>query len=193
MTDKSLVPLSPAETEIFRLVCETPKAAVQDICDALPPERNIAYATVQTLLRRLEKKGYLTHSVLGKAHIFEPAVRKQDVIGTAVKSFLDKLFGGNPAELMQYLAENDKITREDLEKLRGIQWIPGDGQPAVEEWLDVLKQIRDAGQLCQVYVSAKGALQIARELGGKGFAFSIEEPMQAEDAEGFLNEIGCDS
>ena len=80
-----------------------------------------------------------------------------------------------------------------MEKLRGIQWIPGDGQPAVEEWLAVLKQIRDAGKLCQVYVSAKGALQIARELGGKGFAFYIEEPMQAEDAEGFLNEIGCDS
>jgi BlaI family penicillinase repressor len=115
-----LPPLSPAETEIFRLVCEHRKAAVQDICNALPPERNITYATVQTLLRRLEKKGYLTHSVRGRAHIFEPAVRRQDVIGTAVKSFLDRLFGGDVVPLIQYLAEHDHITHEDLEKLRHI-------------------------------------------------------------------------
>lgn len=120
MTDQSLTPLSPAETEIFRLVCDRKKAAVQDVCDSLPPDRNITYATVQTLLRRLEKKGYLTHSVQGKAHIFEPAVQQQDVIGSAVKSFVDKLFGGDPVPLIQYLAEHDKITHEDLEKLRNI-------------------------------------------------------------------------
>jgi 5-methyltetrahydrofolate--homocysteine methyltransferase len=60
-----------------------------------------------------------------------------------------------------------------LERLRGIQWIPGDGAAPVEEWLPLLKRIRDAGKLCQVYVSMAGALRIARELGGKGFAFCI--------------------
>lgn len=120
MTDQPLTPLSPAETEILRLVWERKKATVQDICDSLPPERNITYATVQTLLRRLEKKGYLTHSVQGRAHIFEPVAEQQEVIGSAVKSFLDRLFGGDPVPLIQYLAEHDKITREDLEKLRNI-------------------------------------------------------------------------
>ena len=120
MADNSLTPLSPAETEILRLVWEKKKATVQDVCNALPPERKITYATVQTLLRRLEKKGYLTHTVQGRAHIFEPVAAKQDVIGSAVKSFLDKLFGGDPLPLIQYLAENEKITYEDLEKLRNI-------------------------------------------------------------------------
>ena len=60
-----------------------------------------------------------------------------------------------------------------IERLRGIQWIPGDGAPPPEEWLPLLKRIRDGGKLCQVYVTLEGALTIARELGGKGFAFCI--------------------
>lgn len=60
-----------------------------------------------------------------------------------------------------------------LEKLRGIQWQPGDGQPLADQWLSVLKRIRDGGKLCQVYVTLEGALTIARELGGKGFLFDI--------------------
>jgi 5-methyltetrahydrofolate--homocysteine methyltransferase len=60
-----------------------------------------------------------------------------------------------------------------ITRLRGIQWIPGDGAPPAEEWLPLLKRIRDAGKLCQVYVTLDGALTIARELGGKGFAFCI--------------------
>ncbi len=60
-----------------------------------------------------------------------------------------------------------------IERLRGIQWIPGDGAPPPEEWLPLLKRIRDAGKLCQLYVTPEGALKIARELGSKGFVFCI--------------------
>ena len=55
MYKKPLPALSPAETEILRLVWQLEAARVQQMCDALPADR--AYATVQTLLRRLEQKG----------------------------------------------------------------------------------------------------------------------------------------
>jgi hypothetical protein len=42
--------------------------------------------------------------------------------------------------------------------LRGIQWVPGDGQPPADCWLPQLRRIRDAGKLCQVYVNSQGAL-----------------------------------
>ena len=60
-----------------------------------------------------------------------------------------------------------------LDRLRGIQWIPGDGAPPPEDWLPLLKRIRDAGKLCQVYVTPAGALKIVRELGGRGFLFFL--------------------
>ena len=70
-----------------------------------------------------------------------------------------------------------------LPRLRGIQWVPGYGKPPCEEWLPLLKQIREAGKLCQVTVSPQGAWQIMRGLGGKGFCFVIDEP-QLTPAEG---------
>jgi predicted transcriptional regulator len=118
MTQKKLPALSPSEMEILRLVWQLDKATVQDVCDKLPAKRKIAYATVQTLLRRLEKKGYLKHYIKGKAHVFVPAVKRERVVKRSVGDFLDKLFGGDPVPLMQYLAEHGKINAEDIEKLK---------------------------------------------------------------------------
>jgi hypothetical protein len=68
-----------------------------------------------------------------------------------------------------------------LSRLRGIQWVPGYGKPPCEEWLPLLKKTRAAGKLCQVTVTPEGALTIIRELGGKGFAFVIDEPPLTPD------------
>ena len=118
MTRPKLPALSPAETEILRLVWQLDKATVQDVCDKLPANRKIAYATVQTLLRRLEKKGYLKHRIRGKAHVFFAAVKSENVIKRSVTDFLDRLFGGDPIPLMQYLAEHGKIDADDIENLK---------------------------------------------------------------------------
>jgi len=120
MTQNNLTPLSPSETEILRLVWELECPTVQAVCDALPDHRDIAYATVQTLLRRLEKKGYLAHKIQGKAHVFHAKVQQKDVIGSAVKSFVDRLFGGDAVPLVQFLAENKDITKEDIGHLNRI-------------------------------------------------------------------------
>lgn len=79
-----------------------------------------------------------------------------------------------------------------IERLRGIQWIPGDGAPPPEEWLPLLKRIRDGGKLCQVYVTPEGALKIAREIGGRGFVFAIkldDRRMAEAEIAAFLSEI----
>lgn len=61
-----------------------------------------------------------------------------------------------------------------IERLRGIQWIPGDGQPTPDQWLPLLKRIRDGGKLCQVFVTPEGARHIVRNLGGRGFLLIIQ-------------------
>ena len=76
-----------------------------------------------------------------------------------------------------------------LERLRGIQWIPGAGAPPPEGWLPLLKRIRDAGKLCQLYVSPEGAQSIVRELGGQGFAFYITKRMSAPEARSLLHSL----
>ena len=118
MTRENLPALSPSETEILRLVWQLDKATVQEVCEKLPAKRKITYATVQTLLRRLEKKGYLKHAVNGKAHVFSAAVKQEHVVKRSVGDFLDRLFGGDPIPLMQYLAEHGRISADDIEKLK---------------------------------------------------------------------------
>ena len=120
MTRENLPALSPSETEILRLVWQLDKATVQEVCEKLPAKRKITYATVQTLLRRLEKKGYLKHGNSGKAHVFSAAVKKEHVVKRSVGDFLDRLFGGDPIPLMQYLAKHGEISAEDIERLKGL-------------------------------------------------------------------------
>jgi len=118
MTRRKLRAMSPAETEILRLVWQLDEATVQQILDLLPANRKITYKTVQTLLRRLENKGYLKHKIRGKAHVFFPAVKREKVIKKTVLDFVDKLFGGDPKPLMQFLAEDGHIDVQDIKRLR---------------------------------------------------------------------------
>jgi len=118
MSKKKLKAMSPAETEILRLVWQRGAATVQQVQQALPAHRRVAYKTVQTLLRRLEEKGYLTHKLEGKAHVFRPAVQREAVVKRTVLDFLDRLFGGDPRPLMHFLAEDGRIDAEDIEDLK---------------------------------------------------------------------------
>ena len=118
MVRRKLPAVSPAETEILRIVWQLGQGTVQKVCDRLPSKRKITYATVQTLLRRLEKKGYIKHRNEGKAHVFSAAVKSEDVIKRSVGDFLERLFGGDVVPLIQYLAEHGKIDADDIEKLK---------------------------------------------------------------------------
>lgn len=68
-----------------------------------------------------------------------------------------------------------------IERLRGIQWIPGDGQPSPDQWLPLLKRIRDGGKLCQVFVGPQGARRIVQNLGGKGFLLAVSHGGELDD------------
>lgn len=80
-----------------------------------------------------------------------------------------------------------------IPRLRGIQWVPGDGKPRPEGWPELLKRIRDGGKLCQVSVTPEGARRIVREVGGRGFLFvlsaSHREFPDAASAKQFLDAL----
>jgi len=118
MGKKKLRAMSPTETEILRLVWELNEATVQQIRNQLPSDRSLAYNTVQTLLCRLEQKGYLKHHLKGRAHVFSALVKPREVIKTTVRDFLGRLFGGDPKPLVQFLAEDGKLDEEDIKRLR---------------------------------------------------------------------------
>ena len=120
MSDKELASLGAAEAEILKIVWELNDATVQEIWERLPRERNIAQATVQTVLRRLRDKGYLKSRAEGKAHVFSAAIKPEKVISKTVGDLVNRFFGGDAVPLVMHLAKNHNIEESDLARLKSL-------------------------------------------------------------------------
>jgi BlaI family penicillinase repressor len=118
MTDAQMAGLGAAESEVLRIVWELEEATVQQIWEKLPPGRAIASATVQTMLRRLRGKGYVKSKVVGKAHVFSPAIKRERVIAKTVGDLVGRFFGGDAVPLLMHLAQSRQIDREDLKRMQ---------------------------------------------------------------------------
>ena len=118
MSDAEMAGLGAAESEVLSIVWELKEATVQQIWEKLPPGRPIASATVQTMLRRLRGKGYLKSRVVGKAHVFSPAIKRERVIARKVGDLLGRFFGGDAVPLVMHLAKSRQIDQEDLKRLQ---------------------------------------------------------------------------
>jgi predicted transcriptional regulator len=77
----------------------------------------LAYNTVLTILRNLEAKGFVDHTVEGRTFRYHPAVAEQVVQGGAVSRLVDKLFRGSALRMMAHLVEGEALSAEELRGL----------------------------------------------------------------------------
>lgn len=110
--------LGHVQLQIMRILWEKGQATAREILDAMNENKRIADSTVRTLLRRLEKKGAVTHDVDHRTFIFRPLVQPERVQETATRVFIDRLFDGSAAGLVSYLLRHEHISREDIERIR---------------------------------------------------------------------------
>jgi BlaI family penicillinase repressor len=110
--------LSKSEMEVARIVWNLGQATVREVFEAFPAERNIDFTTVQTYLRRLHAKGYLSAKRQGRALSYRPRVRPDKVIRETVSDLVNRLFDGQTVPLMQYLIRDRSISEEEIRKLR---------------------------------------------------------------------------
>jgi predicted transcriptional regulator len=118
MMAKDRPPLAKSELEIARIVWELGEATVREVHEALPKERELDFWTVQTYLRRLRDKGYLTATRRGQGNIYCPAVQPGTVIGELTDDFLDRLFDGEALPLLQHLIDARRLTAADIDGLQ---------------------------------------------------------------------------
>jgi BlaI family penicillinase repressor len=110
--------LSKAEMEIARLVWDRGEATVRQILDALPEQRKLDYKTVQTYLRRLEAKGYLSTRRDGKRTVYRASVKPAQVMRETIKDFVARLFDGEALPLVEHLIHDRGLKGDEIEKLR---------------------------------------------------------------------------
>lgn len=109
---------SKGEMEVVRKVWELGTATVREVHESFPAERGLDFATVQTYLRRLEAKGYLTGVLEGRIRKYSPRVRPRTVIRETVNDLVNRLFGGESMPLMRHLIEDERLSAEDIQRLR---------------------------------------------------------------------------
>jgi len=110
--------LSRAETQIARIVWDLGGGSVRDVLEALPRERELEYKTVQTYLRRLEAKGYLSSSHRGRSRWYRPRVKPGQVIRETVDDFVRRLFDGEALPLVEHLIRDADLSAADIRRLR---------------------------------------------------------------------------
>jgi len=109
--------LTRAEEQIMQVLWRLEKGFVKDIVEQLPEPRP-AYNTVSTIVRILERKGFVGHKAYGKTHEYFALVSKDDYKKSYLKSFLKRYFGNSFQEMVSFFASERDISLEELEEVR---------------------------------------------------------------------------
>ncbi|HEY1786165.1 MAG TPA: BlaI/MecI/CopY family transcriptional regulator [Pirellulales bacterium] len=112
--------LSKAELEAARIVWSLGEATVRQVLEAMPPDRQVEYKTVQTFLRRLQAKGYLNIRREGKTILYRPRVGAAQVVRETVRDFLARLFDGQALPLVEHLISDRGLSLDEIAKLRAM-------------------------------------------------------------------------
>ena len=91
--------------------------SAEAVRDALRARWPMKESTVRTVLRRLEDKGYVTHTVEGRTYIYAAAETASAVAARAVRQLIDRFCGGSAEALLVGLVRNDVLSAAQLERL----------------------------------------------------------------------------
>lgn len=118
MARKQSPQLTEAERRIMEILWDTGEASVQTLTDRLSEDHNLAYTTILTTIRIMADKGYVDFRKEGRAHIYRPVLSQDSARQTALGAVVKSFFEGSPQRLAQHLVENEKLTLDDIERLR---------------------------------------------------------------------------
>ena len=111
--------ITKAQEDILKVLWDILDGAVSDVLDALP-EPKPAYNTVATVIKVLEKKGYVSHKTYGKTNVYFPVVAKKDYANHVLKNTFKGLFNGSINQMVSFFVNNKEISLHELEELRTI-------------------------------------------------------------------------
>ena len=112
--------LTEVELEIIQIVWAKNETTVKDVVDALPAGRDLAYTSVATILKILEKKGFLSTRKTDRAHVYFPLIKKHQYESKSVHHLIENLFEGTPSSLVMKLINESDLSHEDLKKIKSL-------------------------------------------------------------------------
>ena len=110
--------LTEAELRLMDVLWKKETATVSDVVAALPPTAPLAYSTVLTTLRILERKGYVSHEKEGRAYVYQPVVGREEARKSVVRYMMSRFFNNSPEALMLNIVENEAVDGDVLDRLK---------------------------------------------------------------------------
>ena len=109
--------ITKAQEDILKAIWEIKEGAVSDILEILS-EPKPAYNTVATVIKVLEKKGYVSHKTFGKTNVYFPVVAKKEYATHILKDTFRNFFNGSLNLMFSQFVKNKKVSLHELEELR---------------------------------------------------------------------------
>jgi len=117
MTDGTAI--SESEWQVMDIIWEQKSALAADVIRLLE-HTGWSHRTIRTLLSRLVDKGILSTEAQGNRYVYRPNVTRARCVKQVGKSFLQRIFDGDTAELLAHFVQNNKISPAELERLKDI-------------------------------------------------------------------------
>lgn len=111
-------PLTEAQRAIMEVVWENGEVSVSEVRDELAKTRDVARNTVQTMMVRLEDRGWLKHRELGRTFLYSANRARSKSLGAKVVQLIDRWFAGSPEEMVTALMEYRGLSKDEAERIR---------------------------------------------------------------------------
>ncbi len=108
--------LTKAEEDVMQLLWEVGRGTVSDLLERCP-EPKPPHSTISSVVRILEKKGFVGHKAYGKTHEYFPLVEREAYGRRSLGDLLRNYFGGSVPRLVSHLAEEEKLSKTELEEM----------------------------------------------------------------------------
>ncbi|MFD2285728.1 BlaI/MecI/CopY family transcriptional regulator [Pedobacter petrophilus] len=112
--------LTKTEERIMQVLWRLQKAFVKDIIDELDDEPKPPYNTISSIVRLLEKKGYVNYKAYGKTYEYFPAITKDQYTKTTFSKLFSGYFDNSPASLLSFMVKEEKLSEKDIEEIKKI-------------------------------------------------------------------------
>ncbi len=118
MPPRKSVTLTEAELRLMEVLWENGPCTVQQVLEALPDKPALAYNSVLTTIRILEKKGYVQHVKDGRAHVYAPLLGRKEATRFEIRHLVSRFFENSDDMLVLNILEDRSIDEEELKRLR---------------------------------------------------------------------------
>jgi BlaI family transcriptional regulator, penicillinase repressor len=118
MGQESIDNLGELQKAVMESVWELGEGTVQQVRDRLDRDPQPAYTTILSVMQKLEKAGWLSHRSEGRSYVYLPTRSRDEAGSSTLRTFIDRVFRGDPLLLFQRLLDDKELSEQDLSAIK---------------------------------------------------------------------------